>query len=85
MGTAARLCTLIVPRLEHEMQTATLSGQSSNTKTVNPRYYSVALSCVSSTLNDNGWDVISKYQTTERGLIIGLSATEKRLRLTARF
>lgn len=68
-GTAASgSCTLIVPEAGTWSVTATLSGQSSNTKTVNVvDSYSVALSYVSSTLNNNGWDVISEVSNNGEG------------------
>lgn len=66
-GTAANgSCTLIVPEAGTWSVTATLSGQSLNTKTVNVvDSYSVTL--VSSTLNNNGWDVISKVSNNGEG------------------
>ena len=68
-GTAASgSCTLIVPEAGTWSVTATLSGQTSNTKAVNVvDSYSVALSYVSSTLNNNGWDVISEVSNNGEG------------------
>lgn len=68
-GTAASgSCTLIVPEAGTWSVTATLSGQNSNTKNVNVvDSYSVALSYVSSTLNNNGWDVISEVSNNGEG------------------
>lgn len=68
-GTAANgSCTLIVPEAGTWSVTATLSGQNSNTKNVNVvDSYSVSLFYVSSTLNNNGWDVISEVSNNGEG------------------
>ena len=68
-GTAASgSCTLIVPEAGTWSVTATLSGQTSNTKAVNVvDSYSVALSYMSSTLNNNGWDAISEVSNNGEG------------------
>jgi len=68
-GTAASgSCTLIVPEAGTWSVTAKLSGQTSNTKNVNVvDSYSVALYYVSSTLNNNDWDVISEVSNDGKG------------------
>ena len=68
-GTAASgSCTLIVPEAGTWSVTAKLSDQTSNTKNVNVvDSYSVTLSYVSSTLNNNGWDVISEVSNDGEG------------------
>ena len=70
-GTAASgSCTLIVPEAGTWSVTATLSGQTSNTKAVNVvDSYSVALSYsyASTTLNNNDWDVISEVSNNGHG------------------
>lgn len=66
--SAGGVCVLTVPEVGSWSVTATLSGQTSNTKAVNVvDSYSVALSYVSPTLNNNGWDVISEVSNNGEG------------------
>ena len=61
-------CTLTVPETGTWSVSATLGGQTSNTKTVSiTDSYAVALSFVSSTLNDNEWDVIKSVSDAGQG------------------
>ena len=69
-GTAdsTGVCTLIVPEPGTWSVTATLNGQTSNTKTVAIMgSYAVALSFVSSTLNNNEWSVIKSVSDAGQG------------------
>ena len=69
-GTAEStgVCTLTVPETGTWSVSATLGGQTSNTKTVSiTDSYAVALSFVSSTLNDNEWDVIKSVSDAGQG------------------
>lgn len=61
-------CTLIVPETGTWSVTATLNGQTSNTKTVSiTDSYEVALSFTSSTLNNNEWSVIKSVSDAGQG------------------
>lgn len=61
-------CTLIVPETGTWSVSATLGGQTSNTKTVSiTGSYAVALSFVSSTLNNNEWRVIKSVSDAGQG------------------
>ena len=61
-------CTLIVPETGTWSVSATLGGQTSNTKTVSiTGSYEVALSFVSSTLNNNEWSVIKSVSDAGQG------------------
>ena len=61
-------CTLIVPEAGTWSVSATLSGQTSNTKTVSvTTSYSLTLNFVSSTLNNNEWSVIKSVSDAGQG------------------
>lgn len=61
-------CTLTVPETGTWSVSATLGGQTSNTKTVSiTDSYAVALSFVSSTLNNNEWSVIKSVSDAGQG------------------
>lgn len=61
-------CTLIVPEAGTWSVTATLGGQTSDTKTVSiTDSYAVAFSFVSSTLNNNEWSVIKSVSDAGQG------------------
>lgn len=69
-GTAdsTGVCTLTVPETGTWSVSATLGGQTSNTKTVSiTDSYAVALSFVSSTLNNNEWNVIKSVSDAGQG------------------
>ncbi len=69
-GTAdsTGVCTLTVPEIGTWSVSATLGGQTSNTKTVSiTGSYAVALSFVSSTLNNNEWSVIKSVSDAGQG------------------
>lgn len=69
-GTAdsTGVCTLTVPEAGTWSVSATLGGQTSDTKTVSiTDSYAVSLSFVSSTLNDNEWDVIKSISDAGQG------------------
>ena len=62
------VCTLIVPEPGTWSVSATLGGQTSDTKSVSiTGSYAVALSFVSSTLNDNEWSVIKSISDAGQG------------------
>lgn len=62
------VCTLIVPEPGTWSVSATLGGQTSNTKNVSiTDSYAVALSFISSTLNDNEWSVIKSVSDAGQG------------------
>ena len=61
-------CTLTVPEIGTWSVSATLNGQTSDTKTVSiTDSYAVTLSFVSSTLNDNEWSVIRSVSDAGQG------------------
>ena len=61
-------CTLAVPETGTWSVSATLGGQTSNTKTVSiTTSYSLTLSFVSSTLNNNEWSVIKSVSDAGQG------------------
>ena len=61
-------CTLVVPEAGTWSVTATLNGQTSDTKTVSiTGSYAVTLSFVSSTLNNNEWSVIKSVSDAGQG------------------
>lgn len=61
-------CTLIVPEAGTWSVSATLGGQTSDTKTVSiTDSYSLTLSFVSSTLNNNEWSVIKSVSDAGQG------------------
>ena len=61
-------CTLVVPEAGTWSVNATLNGQMSNTKSVSVvDSYSLTLSFVSSTLNDNEWSVIKTVSDAGEG------------------
>lgn len=61
-------CTLIVPEAGTWSVSATLGGQTSDTKTVSiTDSYAVSLYFVSSTLNDNEWSVIKSVSDAGQG------------------
>ena len=61
-------CTLIVPEAGTWSVSATLGGQTSDTKTVSiTGNYAVALSFVNSTLNNNEWSVIKSVSDAGQG------------------
>ena len=61
-------CTLTVPEAGTWSVSATLGGQTSNTKTVSiTDSYALTLSFVSSTLNDNEWSVIKSVSDAGEG------------------
>ena len=69
-GTAdsTGVCTLTVPEAGTWSVAATLGGQTSNTKSVSiTDSYAVALSFISSTLNDNEWSVIKSVSDAGQG------------------
>ena len=69
-GTAdsTGVCTLTVPEAGTWSVSATLGGQTSNTKSVSiTGSYAVALSFVSSTLNNNEWSVIKSVSDAGQG------------------
>ena len=69
-GTAdsTGVCTLIVPEAGTWSVSATLGGQTSDTKTVSiTDSYSLTLSFVSSTLNNNEWSVIKSVSDAGQG------------------
>ena len=69
-GTADRtgVCTLTVPETGTWSVSATLGGQTSDTKTVSiTGSYAVALSFLSSTLNNNEWSVIKSVSDAGQG------------------
>ena len=69
-GTAdsTGVCTLTVPETGTWSVSATLGGQTSDTKTVSiTDSYAVALSFVSSTLNNNEWSVIKSISDAGQG------------------
>lgn len=69
-GTAdsTGVCTLTVPETGTWSVSATLGGQTSDTKTVSiTGSYAVALSFVSSTLNNNEWSVIKSVSDAGQG------------------
>ena len=62
------VCTLAVPEIGTWSVSATLGGQTSDTKTVSVTdSYAVALSFVSSTLNNNEWSVIKSVSDAGQG------------------
>ena len=62
------VCTLIVPEIGTWSVSATLGGQTSDTKTVSiTDSYAVSLYFVSSTLNDNEWSVIKSVSDAGQG------------------
>jgi hypothetical protein len=62
------VCTLIVPETGTWSVSATLGGQTSDTKTVSiTDSYAVSLYFVSSTLNDNEWSVIKSVSDAGQG------------------
>lgn len=62
------VCTLIVPEAGTWSVSATLGGQTSDTKTVSiTDSYAVSLYFVSSTLNDNEWSVIKSVSDAGQG------------------
>lgn len=61
-------CTLIVPEAGTWSVTATLNGQTSDTKTVSiTGSYALTFSFISSTLNDNEWSVIKSVSDAGQG------------------
>ena len=62
------VCTLLVPEIGTWSVSATLGGQTSDAKTVSVTdSYAVALSFVSSTLNNNEWSVIKSVSDAGQG------------------
>ena len=62
------VCTLTVPEVGTWSVSATLNGQTSNTKTVSiTGSYAVALNFVSSTLNNHEWSVIKSVSDAGQG------------------